>query len=161
MPPSLRDTIRAAALGAPSSEPGAPPVVRALADAIRQGHGAEYTQPGALSRLRHEAATGRGRPRSLQDWRMLQRGLQDHRDCDEGARTKPFEKRAEHDPADVSALPGSDRHVIHDYNRRMNQAVEDQQVAEALQAQMGTDATRAERAPTRREQLEAAYSIHS
>jgi len=133
-----------------------------MVKAIRDGVYDAYTRPGALSRLRYEAATGKGIPRNADDWRALQAGLQEFRNREDGTRSAPFEKPKEHDSEYAHAPPNSDQRIVHEYTRRMSQQLEDEQLTEGLQAQMGTDASRSDnRSPSMRESLEAAYALHT
>lgn len=138
-------------------------LVSELARIVRSGDLDAYLEPGVLARLRYEAATGKGRSRTLEEWNALQIGLQNYRNAEDGARVRPepFAPRHEHDPEDAYAAPGSDRQVLFNYTKRMSQSIEDDQLGEMLVGQMGSDANRKPDRVSLRDQLEAAWDVHT
>ena len=134
-----------------------------LAAAIRRGELNDYTSKGVLPRLRYEAATGRGRPRTKEEWELLTQGLTGFRHCEDRDRKelRPFAPKYEHDDEDLYAAPGSDRQVIHGLTRQMNQQIEDEQLGEMVVDRMGSDVDRKPDRVSLRDHIEAAYDVHS
>jgi hypothetical protein len=138
-------------------------VAHALAAAIRRGELKEYTQRGVLPRLRYEAATGRGRPRSQEEWDILQRTLTDFRHAEDGDRVRPepFAPKYTHADEDLYAPPGSDNQVLHNFTRQLNQQLEDEQLGEMVVDRMGSDTSRKPDRVSLRDNIEAAYEVHA
>ena len=128
--------------------------------------------PGVLFRLKAVAATGRV---SREDLKHLQRDLAQFRRAEDGDRARPDLDSPEANPSSVANQHGyptphmpRDTHrpdrvanpEVMGHMRNINQRLEDEQITDALQRKMGTDADRPLPPPTLRDQIAAAVSIH-